>query len=241
MRRMIIIAAAPVMLLLLGAAAPAPSAGSGPSLTGSAMSLIVALTVLSLAPAILMTITSFVRIVVALSLLRTGFGAPGVPPNMVIVALALFLTLFVMKPTFDIAWTQGAAPYLAGSLTEAEAFKRTIEPFRTFMLANTREGDMRLFIDMAGTTPQSRADIDLRTLIPAFLISELKRAFEIGFLLLLPFLVIDLVVASVLMALGLMMLPPATISLPAKLIFFVLVDGWALVVSSLVRSYAGMG
>lgn len=210
----------------------------GTSLTGSALSLIIALTVLSLAPGILMTVTAFVRIVVVLSLLRTGLGAPGVPPNIVIIAFALFLSFFVMRPTFETAWEAGVSPYMAGQIKEEEAFQKTAAPFRTFMLAHAREEDLRLFVDLSKQKVATRDDLSLVVLVPAFMVSELRRAFEIGFLLLLPFVVIDLVVAAVLMALGLMMLPPATVSLPAKLIFFVLVDGWALVAGSLVRSFS---
>jgi flagellar biosynthesis protein FliP len=236
--------AATVALLGAGAApalaqASAPAVGGlfGQSLTGSALSLVIGLTVLSLAPGILMTVTSFVRIVVVLSLLRTGLGAPNVPPNVVVIALAMFMSLFVMQPTIDTAWQAGVSPYLEGKITEKIAFERTSAPFRAFMMKHTREPDLRLFIELSGKPVASREALPLPVLVPAFLISELKRAFEIGFLFLLPFLVIDLVVAAVLMALGLMMLPPATISLPAKLIFFVLVDGWALVAGSLVRSF----
>lgn len=209
------------------------------SLTGRAIQLVLMLTVLSLAPGILMTVTCFTRIVVALSLLRTGIGAPGVPPNPVIISLALFLSFFVMAPTFEEAWTEGVNPYTEGRLTEQQAFDRTAEPFRVFMLGQVRDDDLQLFTELAKTAPAPRAETPLATLVPAFMISELRRAFEIGFLLLLPFLVIDLAVAAVLMAMGMMMLPPPTISLPMKIIFFVLVDGWALVAGSLVRSFTG--
>lgn len=211
--------------------------GDGP-VGGRAISLVLMLTVLSLAPGILMTITSFTRIVVALSLLRTGIGAPGVPPNPVIISLALFLSLFVMQPTFEAAWHDGVQPYNAGRISEQQAFEKTAAPFRSFMLGQVRRDDLALFTRLAKTQPKAPADISLATLVPAFMISELRRAFEIGFLLLLPFLVIDLAVAAVLMAMGMMMLPPSSISLPVKIIFFVLVDGWALVAGSLVQSFA---
>ncbi|WP_324748849.1 flagellar type III secretion system pore protein FliP [Sphingomonas sp. LY54] len=211
------------------------------SLSGRAIQLVLMLTVLSLAPGILMTVTSFTRIVVALSLLRTGIGAPGVPPNPVIISLALFLSFFVMAPTMDTAWKQGVTPYNEGRINETQAFERTSAPFKAFMLKHVRPEDVRLFVELSGKPAPSRADMPLTTLMPAFMISELRRAFEIGFLLLLPFLVIDLAVAAVLMAMGMMMLPPATISLPMKIIFFVLVDGWALVAGSLVRSFGGPG
>jgi len=201
--------------------------------------MVLMLTVLSLAPGILMTITSFTRIVVALSLLRTGLGAQGVPPNPVIISLALFLSFFVMAPTFETAWKTGIKPYNEGRLTEQQAFERTAIPFRTFMLKQVRDQDLRLFTELAGKPVAKRAEVPLTTLTPAFMISELRRAFEIGFLLLLPFLIIDLAVSAILMAMGMMMLPPPTISLPCKIIFFVLVDGWALVAGSLVRSFGG--
>ncbi|WP_445193047.1 flagellar type III secretion system pore protein FliP [Sphingomonas sp. Tas61C01] len=207
------------------------------TLSAKAIQLVLMLTVLSLAPGILMTVTSFTRIVVALSLLRTGLGAQGVPPNPVIISLALFLSFFVMAPTFDQAWQQGVKPYTAGKINETEAFAKTAKPFRRFMLTQVRDDDLKLFTTLAKKPPVARAETALPTLVPAFMISELRRAFEIGFLLLLPFLVIDLAVGAVLMAMGMMMLPPPTISLPMKIIFFVLVDGWAMVAGSLVRSF----
>jgi flagellar biosynthetic protein FliP len=213
-----------------------PGTGGG-SLSGRAIQLVLMLTVLSLAPGILMTVTSFTRIVVALSLLRTGIGAQGVPPNPVIISLAMFLSFFVMAPTFEKAWEQGIKPYTAGKIAEEQAFTATAEPFRQFMLKQVRDDDLKLFIDMAHAKPTARKDVALTTLTPAFMISELRRSFEIGFLLLLPFLVIDLAVAAVLMAMGMMMLPPPTIAMPMKIIFFVLVDGWALVAGSLVKSF----
>jgi flagellar biosynthetic protein FliP len=211
--------------------------GGDPSVSARAMQMLLGLTVLSLAPGILMTITSFTRIVVALSLMRSGIGAPGVPPNPVIISLALFLSFFVMAPTFEAAWKQGVTPYNAGKITEAQAIDATMAPFKTFMLKHVRKDDVALFVRMSPERPKTAASVPLTTLMPAFMISELRRAFEIGFLLLLPFLVIDLAVAAVLMAMGMMMLPPITISMPMKIIFFVLVDGWALVAGSLVRSF----
>ena len=207
------------------------------SVSSRAITLVMMLTVLSLAPGILMTVTSFTRIVVALSLLRTGIGAPGVPPNPVIISLAMFLSFFVMAPTFQQAWERGVNPYTAGKITEQQAFTRTSEPFRQFMLQHVRNDDLQMFVELSAKPPKTRADTPLTTLMPAFMISELRRAFEIGFLLLLPFLIIDLAVSAVLMAMGMMMLPPPTIALPMKIIFFVLVDGWALVAGSLVRSF----
>jgi len=210
-----------------------------PTLTGRAIQLVIMLTVLSLAPGILMTVTCFTRIVVALSLLRTGIGAPGVPPNPVLISLALFLSFFVMAPTFEKAWDKGVQPYTEGRISEQQAFTRTAEPFREFMLKNVRDDDLSLFIQLSKKPATTRQALPVTTIAPAFMISELRRAFEIGFLLLLPFLVIDLAVAAVLMAMGMMMLPPPSISLPMKIIFFVLVDGWSLVAGSLVRSFTG--
>jgi flagellar biosynthetic protein FliP len=211
--------------------------GSG-SISARAIQLVATLTVLSLAPGILMTVTSFTRIVVALSLLRSGLGAQGVPPNPVLISLALFLSFFVMAPTFEAAWNNGFAPYSEGRITEKQAMTRTSEPFRKFMLAHVRNDDLRLFAELSPTPPPaSRAETPLSMLMPAFMISELRRAFEIGFLLLLPFMIIDIAVSAVLMAMGMMMLPPPTIALPMKIIFFVLVDGWAMVAGSLVRSF----
>lgn len=199
--------------------------------------LVIGLTVLSLAPGILMTVTSFTRIVVALSLLRTGIGAPGVPPNPVIISLALFLSFFVMQPTFEKAWEAGAAPYADGTLDEKAALERASAPLRDFMLGQVRPDDLSLFVELSRKPAPERATMPMGVLVPAFMISELRRAFEIGFLLLLPFLVIDLAVSAVLMAMGMMMLPPTSIALPMKIIFFVLVDGWSLVAGSLVKSF----
>lgn len=203
--------------------------------------LVIGLTVLSLAPGILMTVTSFTRIVVALSLLRTGIGAPGVPPNPVIISLALFLSFFVMQPTFEKAWDAGVAPYADGRIDERQALERASAPLRSFMLAQARPEDLALFVQLSGKPASVRASVPMGVLIPAFMISELRRAFEIGFLLLLPFLVIDLAVSAVLMAMGMMMLPPTSIALPMKIIFFVLVDGWSLVAGSLVKSFGAGG
>jgi flagellar biosynthetic protein FliP len=194
--------------------------------------------VLSLAPSILVMVTSFTRIVVVLSLLRTALGTATAPPNTVLVSLALFLTAFVMGPAFERAYDIGIKPLINNEITTQQAFERSSEPLRAFMLKNVREKDLTLFVDMSREArPDKPEDLSLRVLVPAFMISELKRAFEIGFLLFLPFLIIDLVVASVLMSMGMMMLPPVVVSLPFKLIFFVLVDGWSLVAGSLVQSY----
>ncbi len=212
--------------------------GTGTGVTERAVQMIALLTVLSLAPSILVMVTSFTRIVVVLSILRTALGAGTAPPNAVIMSLALFLTAFVMGPTFKEAYTTGVQPYTAGTIQLEQAFTRGAAPFKTFMLAHTRDKDLALFFDMSGKPrPADASQIELQVLIPAFMISELRRAFEIAFLLYLPFVVIDLVVASVLMAMGMMMLPPVAVSLPFKLIFFVLVDGWNLVAGSLIKGY----
>ncbi len=212
--------------------------GQGSGLTERVIQLIALLTVLSLAPSILVMVTSFTRIVVVLSLLRTALGTATAPPNAVIVSLALFLTAFVMAPAFQSAYDAGIKPLINNEVTAEQAFQRSSEPFRAFMLKNVREKDLQLFTNLSGEkAPDTPEDLSLRILVPAFMISELKRAFEIGFLLFLPFLIIDLVVASLLMSMGMMMLPPVVVSLPFKLIFFVLVDGWSLVAGSLVQSY----
>jgi flagellar biosynthetic protein FliP len=212
--------------------------GQGTGLTERVIQLIALLTVLSLAPSILVMMTSFTRIVVVLSLLRTALGTATAPPNAVIVSLALFLTAFVMGPALQNAYETGVRPLINNEISTEQAFERGVVPLRAFMQKNVREKDLKLFTDLSREEPSARPeDMSLRILVPAFMISELKRAFEIGFLLFLPFLIIDLVVASVLMAMGMMMLPPVVVSLPFKLIFFVLVDGWSLVAGSLIQSY----
>jgi flagellar biosynthesis protein FliP len=234
--------------LLLAAVLPAQAqdisisfgqgANSGTGITERAIQLVALITVLSLAPAILVMVTSFTRIVVVLSLLRTAIGLQTAPPNAVIISLALFLTAFVMGPAFQQAYDQAVRPLVAGEMQPQAAFEKGSEPFRAFMIKNVREKDLGLFMDMAREAPPAAPEATpLRILVPAFMISELRRAFEIGFLLFVPFLVIDLVIASVLMSMGMMMLPPVIVSLPFKLIFFVLVDGWSLVAGSLVQSF----
>lgn len=208
------------------------------TVTGRIVQLLAILTVLSLAPSILIMMTSFTRIVVVLSLLRTAIGLQTTPPNTVIIGLSLFLTFFIMSPTFNAAYEQGIQPLMREEIDEMTAFDRTVSPFKTFMLENVRRQDLTLFADFSGDAPYESAEATpLKVLIPAFMISELRRAFEIGFMLFLPFLIIDIVTASILMSMGMMMLPPIIISLPFKLIFFVLVDGWYLVSGSLVESY----
>ena len=202
------------------------------------MQLTALITVLSLAPSLLVMVTAFTRIIIVLSLLRSALGTQGTPPNSVLIGLALFLTFFVMQPVLDQSWTQGLLPMSEGRIGEIEGLRLAAEPFRGFMAANVREDDLRLFLDLAKLPdPASPDQTPWRALVPAFMVGELRRAFEMGFLLYLPFLVIEMVVASVLMSLGMMMLPPNVVSLPFKLIFFVLVDGWFLVVGSLVQSF----
>jgi len=210
----------------------------GFGLTERVVQIIALVTILSLAPSILVMVTSFVRIVVVLSLLRTALGVQQSPPNSVIISLSLFLTAFVMAPVFETAYETGIAPLINEEIEIGEAFSHSTKPFHAFMLTQVREKDLELFMDLSKTpTVESAQDIPLHVVVPAFMISELKRAFEIGFLIFVPFIVIDLVVASVLMSMGMMMLPPIIISLPFKLIFFVLVDGWYLIAGSLVQSF----
>ncbi|WP_084365620.1 flagellar type III secretion system pore protein FliP [Rhizobium sp. RU36D] len=199
------------------------------------------LTILSVAPGILIMVTSFPRFIIAFSILRSGMGLASTPSNVILTSMALFMTFYVMSPTMDQSWRDGVQPLLNNQLTEQEAVIRMAEPFRTFMTANTRDKDLKLFVDIAaerGRTAITDDKIDYRVLIPAFMLSEIRRGFEIGFLIILPFLVIDMVVATITMAMGMMMLPPTSISLPFKVLFFVLIDGWNLLVGSLVRSFA---
>jgi flagellar biosynthetic protein FliP len=214
--------------------------GSGEGLTARVLQMAALITVLSLAPSILIMTTCFVRIVVVLSLLRTAIGLQQAPPNVVLVSLALFLSAFIMQPTWERAYEDGIGPVMREELTLQEAFPRIAAPIKDFMLTHTREADLALFIELANLDEPIAApeDTPLRIVMPAFMISELRRAFEIGFMLFIPFLIIDLVVSSLLMSMGMMMLPPVIISLPFKLIFFVLVDGWRLVAGSLVESFA---
>jgi flagellar biosynthetic protein FliP len=207
--------------------------------TGRLVQLTALITILALAPSLLVMVTAFTRIVIVLSLLRSAIGAQGTPPNTVLIGLALFLTFFVMQPTMEQAYDTGLLPMTQGTVSEINGLQLAAEPFRKFMQINLRGPDLQMFLDLAHLPPQSNADnAPWRALVPAFMVGELRRAFEMGFLLYLPFLVIDVVVGSVLMSLGMMMLPPNAISLPFKLIFFVLVDGWRLVSGSLVQSFA---
>lgn len=212
--------------------------GAGnPTVSGRVIQLVALMTVLSLAPSILIMMTSFTRIVVVLSFLRTAMGIQQTPPNTVMVSLALFLTFFIMAPTFKAAYDQGVVPLINNEIDEMAAFDQTVAPFKDFMKAHVREDDLKLFIDLSGKTVEDPNAIPLQVIIPAFMISELRRAFEIGFMLFLPFLIIDMVTASILMSMGMMMLPPVMISLPFKIIFFVIVDGWHLIAGSLVQSF----
>jgi flagellar biosynthetic protein FliP len=184
-------------------------------------------------------VTSFTRFVIAFSILRAGIGLQTTPANLILISLSLFMTFYVMAPTFDQAWNNGVRPLMDNEITQAEALERISDPFRTFMVAHVRDKDFDLFADLARERGQTVAEetVDLRILVPAFMISEIRRGFEIGFLIVLPFLVIDLIVATITMAMGMMMLPPTVVSLPFKLLFFVLIDGWNLLVGSLVRSF----
>lgn len=212
--------------------------GQGAGVTERALQLIALITLMSVAPTALVMVTSFTRIVVVLSLLRSAIGTQTAPPNAVMIALALFLTVFVMQPTFQQAWDAAGRPLTENQITLEQAFERATPPFKTFMLRHVRDKDLNLFLDMSREPrPNAIEDLKLAVIVPAFMISELRRAFEIGFLLFLPFLVIDLVVASILMSAGMMMVPPVTVALPFKLIFFVLVDGWNLLAGSLVKSF----
>jgi flagellar biosynthetic protein FliP len=213
--------------------------GSG-STSGRIVQLLLLLSVLSIAPGLMIMVTCFTRFVVALSFLRSGIGLQTTPANLVLVSLALFMTFYVMGPTFDKAWGEGIQPLMRAEISEEEAFRRTVAPFREFMLAHVRERDLAMFADLAaakngGARPE---EVELRVLIPAFMISELRRGFEIGFIIALPFLVIDIMVATIVMSMGMMMMPPTVISLPFKVLFFVLIDGWNLLIGGLVRSFS---
>ncbi len=233
------------MVLISGSAAHAQSVSidlgqpGNTGATGRLVQLTALITLLSLAPSLLVMVTAFTRIVIVLSLLRGALGAQGTPPNTVLIGLSLFLTFFVMQPVLSQSWNIGVAPLLAGSIGEMDGLRAAAEPFRHFMLLNIRPPDLSLFLDIAKLPlPATPGDTPWRALVPAFMIGELRRGFEMGFLLYMPFLVIDLVVSSVLMGLGMMMLPPSAVSLPFKLIFFVLIDGWHMIAGSLVQSFA---
>jgi flagellar biosynthesis protein FliP len=236
------------LLLLVATALPAAAQQTGfttlvqeanNATSSRIIQLVLAVTVLSVAPGILVMVTCFTRFIIALSFLRTGLGLPSTPANIVLISLALFMTLFTMGPTFDKAWENGLEPFIANKLPEEEAFRLVSIPFREFMTANVRQKDLDLFSEVSRAHAEGDAAEapKLRTLIPAFMISELRRGFEIGFLITLPFLVIDLITATLTMSMGMMMLSPATISLPFKILFFILIDGWNLLVGGLLRSF----
>ncbi len=204
----------------------------------SAIKLVLIMTVLSLAPAILIMMTSFTRIIIVFSFLRQAMGVAQMPPNQLLVGLSLFLTFFIMGPQFTEMNTNGIQPYLTGKISQEEALTQTLAPLRKFMFTQTRDQDLSLFVKLARIDkPKTRADVPTMVLIPSFILSELKTAFQIGFIIFLPFLVIDIVASSVLMAMGMMMLPPIVISLPFKIMLFVLVDGWGLLIGSMVKSF----
>jgi flagellar biosynthetic protein FliP len=246
MKKLVIASLLLVLASASGASAQIPNLESlipsgDATAAGRMVQLIMLITVLSVAPGLLIMVTCFTRFVIALSFLRAGLGLQTTPANLILISLALFMTFYVMGPTFDRAWQGGLQPLIENKINEQEAFTRIAQPFKVFMRANVREKDLKLFEDLAPNGSQPRAEnaeVELRVLIPAFMISELRRGFEIGFLIVLPFLVIDLIVATLTMSMGMMMLPPTVISLPFKILFFVLIDGWNLLVGSLVRSFA---
>jgi len=233
-----------VLLPEMAAAAGLPTITMGvqeatePGQVSTALQVIVLLTVLSMAPAILLMTTGFTRIVIVLSFVRQAMGTQSAPSNQIVVGLALFLTFFVMTPVFNQINETALQPYLAEKISQQQALENAVKPVRGFMFSQVGEKDLQLLLDISKSEqPETKEDVSLLTLIPAFMLSELKRAFEMGFLIFVPFLVIDMVVASILMAMGMMMLPPIIISLPFKILLFVLVDGWSLVIGSLVKSF----
>jgi len=241
----LVLALALVMVSATAASAQVPDLNSlipqgNGTVTSRIIQIVALLTVLSVAPGLLVMVTSFTRFAVALSFLRSGLGLQSTPANLILIRLSLFMTFYVMAPTFERAWDDGVKPLMNNSLSEEEAFGKIIEPFRGFMMAQVRDKDLKLFEDLARdnfkTKDQTKGEI--RVLIPAFMISELRRGFEIGFLIALPFLVIDMIVSTLTMSMGMMMLPPSVIALPIKILFFILIDGWNLLIGSLVRSYS---
>ncbi len=235
-----------IVCTTISSAAPVPfpsinigvGTANGPAEVATTVQIFLLLTVLSLAPSLLIMTTSFTRLVVVLSFLRTAMGTQQAPSNQIILALSLFLTFFIMSPVWQQVNQEAYQPFRAGALTQEQAFGKAVQPVRKFMLSQTREKDLALFVSMSKLErPENADDIPTLTIIPAFMISELRTAFQIGFLIYLPFIVVDMVVASVLMSMGMMMLPPVMISLPFKILLFVLVDGWGLVIGSLVKSF----
>ena len=235
------------VLLMAGEALAAPlipnlsvSVGeaTNPQDVATSLQILALLTILSLVPSILVMTTSFVRIVVVIGFLRNAMSTQNVPPNQVVLALSLFLTFYIMQPYWSEANQQGIQPYLAGQITQEQAIDNTLEPLREFMFRQTRESDLALFVNLSDAPrPDGPEDVSTFTLIPAFIISELKTAFQIGFMIYIPFIVIDMIVASTLMSMGMMMLPPVMISLPFKILLFVMVDGWHLLIQSLIMSF----
>lgn len=214
------------------------SGGDNETVTARVVQIVALMTVLTLAPSILIMMTSFIRIVIVLSFLRTALGVQQTPPNTVMVSLAMFMTFFIMTPTLQASYDMGIKPLINQEVEEMQAIEAASEPFKAFMLKHTRQDDLNLFFEVSANEPVAEPmDTPMQIVVPAFMISELRRAFEIGFMIFLPFLIIDLVTASILMSMGMMMLPPVMISLPFKLIFFVLVDGWYLVVGTLIKSF----
>jgi len=240
-----------VLLILVAVMLPTAAAAQIPDLSsllpqgegsasGRIIQMVALLTVLSLAPGLLIMVTSFTRFIVALSFLRTGLGLQTTPSNIIMISLALFLTFYVMAPTFDRAWQNGVQPLMKNEISEQEAYTRITDPFREFMLQHVREKDLQTFENLAAESLKVKLDgqrIDLRIIIPAFMVSELRRAFEIGFLIVMPFLVIDMIVATLTMSMGMMMMPPTVFALPFKVLFFVLIDGWNLLSVGLVKSF----
>lgn len=213
-------------------------ASDNPQDVAVTLQILAVLTVLSLAPAIILMTTAFIRIVVVIGFLRNALSTQNVPPNQVVIALALFLTAYIMAPYWSTANEQGLQPYLAGQLSQEEALQNTVAPMREFMFRQTREADLALFVNLSGAErPDTQEDVSTFTLIPAYVISELKTAFQIGFMIYIPFIVIDMIVASTLMSMGMMMLPPVMISMPFKILLFVMVDGWQLLIRSLIVSF----
>jgi flagellar biosynthetic protein FliP len=211
---------------------------AGGDFTGRLIQLFLLITVLSLAPGIMMMATCFPFMIIVLSILRQGLGVQQTPPNMMLVSLALFLTLFVMEPVFTAAWEQGVQPYVDGDITEEQAIERSVEPFRQYMQERVAADAAEVMIELAQDRVDAAGRMPLSVLLPAYMITEIERGFQFGFLVFLPFLVIDIVVASILMSMGMMMLPPVVIALPFKLAFFTVSDGWSLIAGAMVRSYA---
>ena len=239
-----------VLVLLVGGIVPAeaiqlPSIKFGmedvdePGKVSSALQILFLLTILTLAPSILIMTTSFARIIIVLSFLRQAMGTQQTPPTQILIGLGLFLTLFVMGPTWGEINQNALQPYLNEEISQMDALKLAEAPIKRFMLKQTREKDLSLFVNLTDGQPVSNEEVEIQSLMPAFIISELKTAFQIGFLIYIPFLILDMVVASILLSMGMMMLPPVLISLPFKLMLFVMVDGWYLTVGSLIRSFGG--